>query len=281
MAVSCGTAQHATYAPIAILRRLKLDRHAAGNATRAAPADPALNRGNLLAGSGIVLMMRKLLPAVAMVAITALSVSGVAFGDGAARQVAAASGDAAVARTAADPDAGAGAAVARAAADPGPGAPVVDCASHAEPSLERFVRGRDTIRGPFALVTSASTLRRLRGESYRPRRGRDAGVKLPVALRAGHRATLRVSPTQRRHAALTFTDGTRGARRVADADQTVVFEPCAAGAPAFSGGAVGPITGWAGAMLVSGPRCIRLQLWVDGERARDIRLPLGRRCGPA
>ena len=173
------------------------------------------------------------------------------------------------------------AAVARTAADPGAGAPVVDCASHAEPSLERFVRGRDTIRGPFALVTSASTLRRLRGESYRPRRGRDAGVKLPVALRAGHRATLRVSPAQRRHAALTFTDRTRGARRVAEADQTVVFEPCAADAPAFSGGVVGPITGWAGAMLVSGPRCVRLQLWVDGERSRDIRLPLGRRCGPA
>ena len=174
-----------------------------------------------------------------------------------------------------------GEAAARPVADPGAGAPVVGCASHAEPSLERFVRGRDTIRGPFALVTSASTLRRLRGESYRPKRGRDASVKLPVALRAGHRATLRVSPAQRRDAALMFTDRTRGARRVADADRTVVFEPCAADAPAFSGGVVGPITGWAGGMIVSGPRCVRLQLWIDGERSRDIRLPLRRRCGPA
>ena len=210
-------------------------------------------------------MMRKLLPAVATVAITVLTATDGA-GNTRAHPVGAAQG---------------AAGTARAAADPGAGAPVVDCASHVEPSLERFMRGRDTVRGPFALVTSAGTLRRLSGESYRPKRGRDSGAKLPVALRAGHRATLRVSPAQRRHAGLTFTDRTRGAHRVAGADQTVVFEPCAADTPAFSGGVVGPITGWAGAIIVSGPRCIRLQLWVDGERARDIRLPLGRRCGPA
>jgi hypothetical protein len=40
----------------------------------------------------------------------------------------------------------------------------------------------------------------------------------------------------------------------------VSFEPCSAATPAFSGGVVGPITGWAGSIIVTGLGCIRLRL---------------------
>lgn len=156
--------------------------------------------------------------------------------------------------------------------------PVIDCATHVEPSLKGFDAARDTIRGPFAVITTARDVARRPASSFRPRRGRLAGAKLPVALRAGHRATLRVSPGQRAHATLLFRKQTRSASRITDGDQAVTFKPCDPVAPAFSGGSVGAITGWAGALIVTAPRCIRLELRIDGRRQHDIRLPLGRRC---
>lgn len=144
--------------------------------------------------------------------------------------------------------------------------------------MKSFNSRRDVVRGPFALVTVAGDMPRLSRASYRPRAGRLAGVKLPVGLRPGHRATLRVTPAQRGHAALLYRNQTRDASRVRDGDQAVAFEPCPTDAPAFIGGTVGPITGWAGALIVTGPRCIRLEVRVDGDRRPDIRLPLGRRC---
>lgn len=163
------------------------------------------------------------------------------------------------------------------------GAPVVSCAARAEPSVKEFDRRRDIIRGPFALVTLARDLPRLSRASYRPRGGRLKGVKLPVGLRAGHRATLRVSAAQSKQAALLYRPKTRAANRIQDGDQAVTFNPCQPETPAFStgvasGGTVGPITGWAGSLIVTGPRCVRLELRVDGERQPDIRLPLGRPC---
>lgn len=167
--------------------------------------------------------------------------------------------------------------------------PVVGCAARAEPSVKRFGRRRDVIRGPFALVTLARDLPLLSRASYRPSNGRLPVVKLPVGLRAGHTATLSVAPNQRPYAALTYREETRDARGVQDGDRAVAFKPCRADTPAFgaavprrlgalSGGIVGPITGWAGALILTGPRCIRLEVRVDGQRQPDIRLPLGRRC---
>lgn len=103
-------------------------------------------------------------------------------------------------------------------------------------------------------------------------------MKLPVGLRAGHAARLRVSTAQREQAALVYGRLNRTARRVQDGESAVSFKPCEADAPAFSGGTVGSLTGWAGGLIVTGPRCIRLELLVDGTRRPDIRLPLGRRC---
>jgi hypothetical protein len=101
---------------------------------------------------------------------------------------------------------------------------------------------------------------------------------MPVGLRAGHQATLRVFAAQRHHVALLYRHETQNAKRIRDGDRAVIFKSCRADTPAFSGGTVGPITGWAGALVLTGPRCVRLVLRVDGRRRPDIRLPLGRRC---
>ena len=157
-------------------------------------------------------------------------------------------------------------------------APVVGCAERAEPSIRRFERRRDVIRGRFALITIQRDLPRLSRARYRPIAGRLPGIKLPVGVRARHEATLRVAASQRRHVALIHRHETQDARRIRDGDRAVTFTSCPADMPGFSGGTVGPITGWAGALIMSGPRCVRLEVRVDGERRPDIRLPLGRPC---
>jgi hypothetical protein len=160
----------------------------------------------------------------------------------------------------------------------GASVPVIACATRAEPGVARFDPKRDVVRGPFALVTIKRELPRLSGASYRPSAGRLPVVKLPVGLRAGHRSTLRVPATQRAHAALLFRQQTRNANRIQDGDRAVTFSPCPPDTPALSGGTVGRITGWAGALMLTGPGCIRLKLRVDGRRRPDLRLPLGRPC---
>src|SRR4051794_8475922 len=71
--------------------------------------------------------------------------------------------------------------------------PVIGCATRTEPSVARFDPKRDVVRGPFALVTIKRDLPRLVRAPNRPSAGRLPVVKLPVGLRAGHRATLRVA----------------------------------------------------------------------------------------
>jgi hypothetical protein len=162
----------------------------------------------------------------------------------------------------------------RAAAAPAP----VGCEQRAEPGLAAFDPARDTIRGPFAIVTTARDVARQPAAAFRPRRGRLGGAKLPVALRAGHRATLSVTPGQRASVALQARPATRAATTIRAADAAVTYTSCPAGTPAYGGGTVGPITGWAGAVIVSGPRCVRLELAIDGVPQPEIALPLGRPC---
>jgi hypothetical protein len=159
--------------------------------------------------------------------------------------------------------------------------PVVGCANRIEPIVKRFSQ-RDLVRGPFAVFGFARESGRaalLSQQSFQTRAGRLAQLKMPLALRAGHTATLHVSATQSTHAALLYRQGARDANRIQDGDQAVSFKPCSPATPAFAGrGKVGAITSWAGQIIVTGPRCIRLELRVDGQRQPDIRLPLGHRC---
>lgn len=157
--------------------------------------------------------------------------------------------------------------------------PSVICSERAEPSPRRFDSRRDIVRGPFALIAIRGVPGRRPASSFRPRDGRLAGTKFPVALRAGHTAVVRVSRADAADASLLALGVTRNARRISDGDVAVRYEPCAPDTARFDGsGAVGQITGWAGSLIVTGPRCVTLQITVDGNRRPDVSLPLGRRC---
>ena len=154
----------------------------------------------------------------------------------------------------------------------------VTCAEHVEPSAADFDPATDVIREPLAL-TIRGDLRDLERASFPRRRGRLHAAKLPAGVRAGAPVTLRVHRRDRRHAAFAYSPETRNARRIADADRALVFEPCPPDTPAFSdGGTVGPVTGWAGTLVFTQERCVTLEVLAEGRPRRTIRLGLGRRC---
>ncbi|HEV3000929.1 MAG TPA: hypothetical protein VGW75_09350 [Solirubrobacteraceae bacterium] len=134
------------------------------------------------------------------------------------------------------------------------------------------------MRGPFALISIRGVERRP-ASSFEPEDGRLAGTKFPAALRAGHSAVVRIAEPDQAHAALLVRAATREARSLREGDVAVRYVPCRPDTPRFGGrGSVGPTTGWAGALIVTGPRCVTLELTVDGRRRRDVRLRLGARC---
>ena len=151
----------------------------------------------------------------------------------------------------------------------GKGAASVGCAEHIEgPGVPPQVdRSRDVVRGAMALMGA-----RLLQHHRMPV---DRRTKLAIMLEAGHEATIVVAPSARRITRLEYAFDNDLRRR----DVAVDFRPCPADEPRFSGpGTVGPRTIWAGGIEVRRPACVRLLVWVDGRRLRDVRLPLGRSC---
>ena len=118
------------------------------------------------------------------------------------------------------------------------------------------------------------------GRSFTPAAAveRTGGAKYAALVAAGHSARIALSRRARAGAALTYADSAHGARAVADVVRVVRFERCSsAGAKSRSGGR--RVSLWSGFILTSGPRCVRLKVWIDGSsRARRARIPIGRRC---
>jgi hypothetical protein len=152
------------------------------------------------------------------------------------------------------------------------GAASVGCAKHIEgPGVPPLVnRSRDVVRGAMTLM-GARLLQLHRMPAA------DGRAKIGLMLEAGHEATIVVAAGARRIARLeyAFDDDAR------HPDIAVAFRPCEPDEPRFSGpGTVGPRTIWSGGIHARRPACVRLLVWVDGERLRDVRLPLGRPCRP-
>ena len=108
------------------------------------------------------------------------------------------------------------------------------------------------------------------------------GQKYPAVVLAGHRVTVELVGRARPTTSLLYADETRrlpdGPRIVRDGHRAVRFRACRAGR-ARSSYDGRPATFWSGFVLASVPRCVRLRVWVDDERAsRHARIPLGRRC---
>ncbi|HEX6390599.1 MAG TPA: hypothetical protein VFZ89_14165, partial [Solirubrobacteraceae bacterium] len=61
-------------------------------------------------------------------------------------------------------------------------------------------------------------------------------------------------------------------------DVRTTFTACPPGTERRDGEGTVAVTMWAGGVIVTAPHCVRLRVWVDGRRATDIRLALGRKC---
>jgi hypothetical protein len=95
------------------------------------------------------------------------------------------------------------------------------------------------------------------------------GIKVPISLERGTIVTLVVPETERNHVALAYGPIGLHSVSVADAYRSVRFEACD-----------GQRTEWSGGFIVTDPRCVTLDVWVDHENhPRTIALPFGvERC---
>jgi hypothetical protein len=151
---------------------------------------------------------------------------------------------------------------------------VEDCSTRSEARFPAaFSDPRNLVVGPWVLVggafTPASTVRKF------------AGNKFPVLVRAGHRVTLVLSRRTRRVASLGYGPLPQGVNLAPrDGHRVVTFIACARRRPSGSTAAGEPVTFWSGFVLTRSPRCVALDVWVDGERApRHTALRMGvRRC---
>jgi len=153
--------------------------------------------------------------------------------------------------------------------------PVVGCDQRAEPAA-RTAGPADVVSGPlfFVGVRDAATEP---SEFFRRRSGRDPTWKAPVVVGAGRVVSVRVARFSR-GVRLAYGRDRRDVRDLRDGLSAVTFQACLPDEPAFTGGVVGATTGWAGAILVDGPRCVRLVVHADGEaRPRTVVLGFGRR----
>jgi hypothetical protein len=108
------------------------------------------------------------------------------------------------------------------------------------------------------------------------------GNKYPLVVLAGHRVTLELPRGIERTTSLLYADDNwakpDGERTVRDGHRVVSFRACP-GARGASSYERREATFWSGAVLTTAPRCVRLRVWVDGERTpRRAHIALGRRC---
>jgi hypothetical protein len=115
----------------------------------------------------------------------------------------------------------------------------------------------DAVRGPFWLGAGRVDF------AWKPH-----GYKLPVFLKAGHRATLEIEAGHREWARLDY----------GRSDVRAAFSACPAGTQRRDAKGTIAVTMWAGGVSTTAPHCVRLRVTVDGKRRQDMRLALGRPC---
>jgi hypothetical protein len=137
-----------------------------------------------------------------------------------------------------------------------------------------FSDSNNVVVGPFVLVgaahTTASTVREF------------GGNKFPALVRAGHRVTVAIPREARRDAALGYGPlPERVELEPRDGHPVVTFIACRRGKRSGSSVDGRPVTFWSGFVLVSSPRCLPLDVWVDDEPSpRRVDLHMGVRSCP-
>lgn len=127
--------------------------------------------------------------------------------------------------------------------------------------------------GPLVLIGAAHTPART-VRKY-------GGNKFPLLVRAGHRVTVALSEETRRVAGLGYGPLPRGVDLApSDGHRVVTFKACRRGRNSGSNANGRPVTFWSGFVLLSSPRCVPLEVWVDDEPSpRHFSLRMGvRRC---
>lgn len=106
-------------------------------------------------------------------------------------------------------------------------------------------------------------------------RSHHEALKIYVIVKAGARVTLAVPRAHRRHLGLLYDNESSSGRpvgpyfsyRVSDGDSAVRFEACGRDERPFgSRPPGGPYTAFPGGMVVAGPRCVPLEVRVEGRR---------------
>jgi hypothetical protein len=159
-------------------------------------------------------------------------------------------------------------------AEPSPAAtPATDSAGCSEQSSASFPGAfadrRNLVVGPLAMIggrtfTDEATARRFGGNKY------------PLLLRAGHRATVAIAARDRAHAGLSYGSAPDGPAGLDEAASSIAFVSCSPARALSRAG--GPVTFWSGGVLVRSPACVALDVTVDREPRRRVRLELGARC---
>jgi hypothetical protein len=152
-----------------------------------------------------------------------------------------------------------------------PGGVRTDCARQSSARFPGAYRDRrNLVAGPLALVggatfTDAATVRRF------------GGNKFPLLVRAGHTVTVSLPRSERQVVSLGYGPLPEGEVHRRDGHSAVTFEACSAAESQST--ADGPVTFWSGFVLTSSPRCVALDIRVDGEAAPLRRhIELGQRC---
>jgi hypothetical protein len=125
------------------------------------------------------------------------------------------------------------------------------------------------VSGPLALLGVAQ-YRRVPIRSFAPRAGRYPSWKVLVVVERGRPVTLTVSLFDRQPVRLLYDEAVwrnDNRYRLSEGHLAVTFEPCED--RLFSQ--------FNGSFLMRGPRCVQLEVWLEGERqARPLQVPFGR-----
>src|SRR5215216_4782969 len=151
-----------------------------------------------------------------------------------------------------------------------PGGVVENCSSRSEAGFpSAFSDPANVVVGPLVLVGAADTP---------PETVREfGGDKIPALVRAGHRVTVALPRRVRPFAGLGYGPLPEGVElSPRDGHRVVTFVACRPGIPSGSDVDGRPVTFWSGFVLVSSPRCVPVDVWVDAEPTpRRIALPMG------
>jgi hypothetical protein len=140
---------------------------------------------------------------------------------------------------------------------------VEDCSTRSSARFPgAFTNQRNLTVGPLALIGAGG-----RPSVVSNSTGTEVFQKFPLLVGNGHRVTVELSPSTRRGAGLAYGPLPEGETYLRDTHRVVTFIACRHGQRSGSSADGRPVTFWSGSVLARSPRCVRLHVWVDGERS--------------